>query len=122
MQSSYLRSLILCLPLLNGCSEAGQFANIHPSPTPTVSALRQAQAPSAEKATTALIKPGQSVGLVKLGDSHERALELFGKTEEDYNFENNKSACARSEMHWADVELDSNGLFLYLKNNRIYQI
>ena len=122
MQSSYLTILALCLPMLNGCGEGGRFTNVHSSPTPTASTLHHVQWPSAEKAASALIKPGQSVGLLRLGDSHEHAVELLGKTEEDYNFENNKSACARSEMHWADVELDSNGVFLYLKDSRIYQI
>src|SRR5437667_3546074 len=116
-----VKSLALCLLFLNSCSprRPHQIANFQSTPT---NSAEQRVGPSSqtEKSPTPVIRAGQSVGLLKLGDSHQRALDLLGKTEEDYNFEAGEGSCPRSEMHWYDLERDRNGVFVYLKNGRIY--
>jgi hypothetical protein len=71
-----------------------------------------------------VIIPGRSVGPLQLGDTRERALELFGEPTEEYAYdENSLGRCKLTEMHWNDlIYNDRWGIFIYLRNNRIYQI
>lgn len=48
-------------------------------------------------------------------------IELLGKKDEDEEY-TYKEPCARTEIHWLDLDTDSNGLFIYLKEGRIFQI
>ncbi|HZS03733.1 MAG TPA: hypothetical protein VFD58_02580 [Blastocatellia bacterium] len=68
-----------------------------------------------------LIKAGQSVGKLRLGDTRERVLQLFPKkkSDEEYNY---GPPCPRSEIHWLDFAREANGLFVYLKDGRVFQI
>lgn len=70
-----------------------------------------------------LIIAGESVGLLRLGDSRERMLELFPK-KPNYDFAHNyeDGYCGQSDYHWLTPDFKSNGLFFYLKQERIYQI
>jgi hypothetical protein len=92
------------------------------SPTPSASA----RDPASTDAT--LIIPGQSVGLLRLGDTRERTFELFPKKanyDEEYTY---GEPCPRTEIHWLDIdpgkenETVSNGVFVYLKQGRVVQI
>jgi hypothetical protein len=99
-----------------------------PVPAAAASVPQAATPPKAEPGRaakdwgTGVIEPGRGVGPLKLGDTHARALELFGPTEEDYNFEGASGPCDHSEMHWYDAGTDSNGLFVYLRGGRVYEI
>ncbi len=86
-------------------------------PTPAM-----ATTPEAASRDTTLIKPGQNVGLLRLGDTRERTLELFPlkpHIDEEYSYDD---SCPVTEIHWLDQKLDANGVFIYLKNGRVFQI
>lgn len=88
-----------------------------------------AQAPEAEQRNGSLSTPegnlttgiqsGQSVGPLRLGDSREKALQIFGKPVDDYSYGTSNGSCRDAEMHWPDGETDSDGLFVYLRKGRI---
>jgi len=67
-----------------------------------------------------LIEPGVSVGALKLGDSRERAQELFPKKYEDQEWENH---CGTT-FNWVDTENKVRGgnLFIRFKKGKIFQI
>jgi hypothetical protein len=67
----------------------------------------------------ALIVPGQKVGSLQLGNTGDQSLKLLGPKKEEYNYDN---PCKYSEMHWYDMELDTNGIFVYLKDGKIFQL
>ncbi|GEM_PF-5499903 len=93
---------------------AKQFETIKQSP-------KQLPLPSNPK----LIVAGESVGLLKLGDTRERMLELFPKKQNDnseHNYDKNCCECEYSDYHWLPPDFKSNGLFFYLKQEQIYQI
>jgi hypothetical protein len=72
-----------------------------------------------------LIVAGESVGMLRLGESRERMLELFPKKPNydlEYNYDKNCCGCDYSSYHWLPPDFKSNGLFFYLKQGRIYQI
>jgi hypothetical protein len=72
-----------------------------------------------------LIVPGESVALLRVGDSRERMLELFPKKPNidlEYNYDQKCCGCDFSDYHWLPPDFKSNGLFFYLKQGRIYQI
>jgi len=48
-------------------------------------------------------------------------VELLGKKAEDEEYSYGEP-CPREEMHWLDLQMESNGLFIYLINGRIFQI
>ncbi len=91
--------IILFALLLHGCTTIGSrtSARHQPSPSP--------MSPSESTSTdAALIKPGRSVGPLRIGDSRERALELFGKPIAGYDYDYGVSSSAPHEV------IDSNPL------------
>lgn len=72
------------------------------------------------KFTTTTIEPGLSVGPLKLGDSRERALEVFPKKPEDQEWDD---PCG-STIDWVDTS-NPNGrgdIFVRLKKGKVFQI
>ncbi len=71
-----------------------------------------------------LIVPGESVGLLRLGDSRERMLELFPmKPNYDFEFNYGKNPCGweHSDYRWLSPDYESN-VFFDFKQGRIHQI
>jgi len=68
----------------------------------------------------ATIEPGSRVGPLKLGDSRDRALELFPKKAEDQEWEN---SCGTT-LDWVDAENPTGhgDLFIRLKKGKVFQI
>jgi hypothetical protein len=68
----------------------------------------------------ATIEPGLSIGPLKLGDTRERALELFPKKNEDQEWQN---SCGTT-LDWVDAEnrTGHGDLFIRLKKGKIFQI
>jgi hypothetical protein len=66
------------------------------------------------------IEPGLSIGPLKLGDTRERALELFPKKNEDQEWQN---SCGTT-LDWVDAEnrTGHGDLFIRLKKGKIFQI
>ncbi len=71
--------------------------------------------------TSELIKPGLSVGVLQLGGTRKRVIGLLGKKPEDEEYSYGEP-CPREEIHWLDLQMNSNGLFVYLNNGQIFQI
>ena len=67
-----------------------------------------------------LIEPGQRVGPLKLGESRDRALELFPKKAEDQEWDD---ACGTT-IDWIDTNnLNGRGeLWIRIKKEKIFQI
>ncbi len=69
---------------------------------------------------------GKNVGLLKLGDTREQVLELFPKKsgDEEYTYDKNCCGCSFtfSEIHWLPPKFENNGLFIYLREGRVFQI
>jgi hypothetical protein len=67
-----------------------------------------------------MIEPGLSIGPLKLGDTRERALELFPKKAEDLEWEN---SCGTT-LDWVDAEnrTGRGDLFIRIKKGKIFQI
>jgi glycosyltransferase involved in cell wall biosynthesis len=110
--------LILILPtffLISLPSHASSPA--HPLPR-GLSAVQLSEAGSSF--TKTIIDPGLAVGPLKLGDSRDRALELFPKKAEDQEW---NDPCG-STIDWVDAS-NPNGrgdLFIRLKKGRVFQI
>jgi hypothetical protein len=110
--------LILMLPtffLISLLSHAS--SPVHPSPR-GLSALQISEA--GPSFTQTIIDPGLAVGPLKLGDSRERALELFPKKAEDQEW---NDPCG-STIDWVDTS-NPNGrgdLFIRLKKGKVFQI
>jgi hypothetical protein len=107
--------LIVCPLLLGNCSNKAQR---------TVSLVNSAlQTPVTD---TARINPGVGVGALRLGDTRERALELFPKKpnyDAEYNYDQRFGPCAFTEIHWLDsAHLGRWGAFIYIKEEHIFQI
>jgi hypothetical protein len=68
--------------------------------------------------------PGTSVGLLQLGDTRARVLELFPKKAEEHTYDKNCCGCSFdfSEIHWVPPDFKNNGLFIYLRQGRVFQI
>ena len=90
-----------------------------PSATPPVA---RAAAPAQDATTSGqvVIEPGLSVGPLKLGDSRERALELFPKKDEDQEWENR---CGTT-LDWVDSTNPTGrgDVFIRLKKGKVFQI
>ena len=90
-------------------------------PTATPPAARAATPP--QDTTTSgqvAIEPGLSVGPLKLGDSRERALELFPKKDEDQEWENR---CGTT-LDWVDSTNPTGrgDVLIRLKKGKVFQI
>jgi len=81
------------------------------------SAAAQADAPHF---TTTTIEPGQSLGPLKLGESQDRALELFPKKAEDQEWDD---PCGHT-IDWVDSSnpMGRGDVFIRLKKGKIFQI
>jgi len=77
-------------------------------------------APSAPAILDTMIEPGLSVGPLKLGDSRDRALELFPRKDEDQEW---KDACGTT-LDWVDAtnRTGKGELDIRLKKGKIFQI
>jgi len=80
----------------------------------------QAQADPAPRFSNTVIEAGASVGPLKLGDSSERALELFPRKAEDQSW---NDPCG-STLDWVDASnpVGRGDVFIRLKKGRIFQI
>jgi hypothetical protein len=70
--------------------------------------------------TNTIIEPGQGLGPIKLGDTRDRALELFPKKDEDQQWDD---PCG-STIDWVDTT-NPNGrgdVFIRLKKGKVFQI
>ncbi len=69
-----------------------------------------------------VIHSGRSVNGLRLGDARGQVLEIFshgGKIEKEYTY---PECGSRTEIHWLDVALDADGVFVYLRENQVFQI
>jgi hypothetical protein len=82
--------------------------------------LAALQASSAPHFTNTLIDAGAGVGPLRLGDSRERALELFPKKAEDQEWED---PCGTT-LDWVDTTnpMGRGDVFIRLKKGKIFQI
>jgi len=114
------RALTLILPtiLLLGLPSRATLPGIH-SATPTAAAPAQ-ESDTISLSSQMLIEPGLSVGPLKLGDTRERALELFPKKDEDQEWENH---CGTT-LDWVDStnRTGRGDVFIRLKKGKIFQI
>lgn len=79
-----------------------------------------------------MIVPGQSAGHLKLGDNRDRAIELFGRvdTEYDYDFPTELNCSTRKELRFWELKDRSSpfhfdygsGAWVYLRDDKIGQI
>jgi hypothetical protein len=97
----------------------------HPTPSVTRAAQPVAAITPQDSDTRPLsgevtIEPGLSIGPLKLGDTRERALELFPKKNEDLEWQN---SCGTT-LDWVDAEnrTGHGDLFIRLKKGKIFQI
>jgi len=126
-QSSFVSFAFVVAANLFGCAvqpqnveNTVQFDVAKPSETVEKSP-QQISLPNNPKLTVA----GKNAGLIKLGDTRERMLELFPKkpnVDFEYNYDKNCCECEYSDYHWLPPDYKTNGLFFYLKQERIYQI
>ncbi len=79
------------------------------------------------------IVAGQSVGFLSLGDNRQRAIELFGRPDTEYDYDNEtKLDCSRNTKElrfWELYDKSSpffsgrgNGAWVYLRDDKIFQI
>jgi hypothetical protein len=109
-------AFLACLVLLaSAATHLGSTASL----SAALSGLTQ-DAPPAPAILNTMIEPGLSVGPLKLGDSRDRALELFPKKDEDQEW---KDACGTT-FDWVDAtNRDGKGdLDIRLKKDKIFQI
>jgi hypothetical protein len=84
-------------------------------------AVIAAQGPDANSLSTQVtIEPGSRIGPIKLGDTRDRALELFTKKDEDQEWEN---SCGTT-LDWVDAtnRTGRGDLFIRLKKGKVFQI
>jgi len=91
----------------------------HPAPTGS-SAQSSDSSDHVAIVPDAMIEPGVSVGPLKIGDSRERALELFPKKVEDQQWDD---SCGTT-LDWVDSanRLGRGELAIRLKNEKVFQI
>lgn len=105
MSQSHWSFAVAALLLTNSCSR--RVAETPPTARPAVQET--------------LIKAGEGIGPLRLGDTRERTLAIFPRknTDAEYDF----SHCGpRKEIHWFDLELKRSGVFVYLRDGRVFQI
>jgi hypothetical protein len=128
-QQQHLTLAAICVLTFIGCIARSHSVAPRPVQSPTTSPSIEPSLPAHRGLQDVIpgsttIVPGRSVGPLRLGDIRERALELFGTPDEEYTFdENSLGPCKYTEVHWNDPKHDDRwGIFVYSKNNRIYQI
>jgi len=67
------------------------------------------------------IVPGKSVGALRISDTYDRVIEIVGRKKEDEEY-HYTDPCMYTEIHSLDLEKHANGLFIYLKEGRVFQI
>jgi hypothetical protein len=87
---------------------------------PATAASARADEGDSVSLSEALIDPGSSVGLLKIGDSRERALEVFPKKDEDQEWDD---ACGTT-LDWVDASNPQGrgDVWIRLKKGRVIQI
>lgn len=96
-------------------------ASSTPGPLPAAQPATTSQEPAASFSGQVMIEPGLSVGPVKLGDTRDRALELFPKKDEDQEWTN---SCGTT-LDWVDATNPTGrgDLFIRLnKKGKVFQI
>lgn len=89
--------------------------------------------PIRQETKSNVIVAGQSVGHLFIGDSRERAIELFGRVDTEYNYNiETKLDCCRNTNELRFWELNDksspfhfnygNGAWVYLRDDKIFQI
>ena len=109
-------TLILILPtLLIATAASPSSFRQHPSARAVI-----AQADSASHFLVTLIDPGLAVGPLKLGDTRDRALELFPKKDEDQEWNDD---CGTT-LDWVDTSnpMGRGDVYIRLKKGKIFQI
>ena len=88
--------------------------------TPAAHAKPPAAQSEAPHFTTTTIEPGQSLGPLRLGETRDRALELFPKKAEDQEWDD---PCG-STIDWVDTTnpMGRGDVFIRLKKGKIFQI
>ena len=112
-----LKYVALYVLVLSGCTVSNQRSSARQGP-PSLSEPTTSADPQVKSGAT-LIKPGRSVGMLRLGGTREEVLKLLGEKHEEYNYD---YPCKYTEMHWYDVARDRNGVFIYLKDGFVFQI
>ena len=113
-------TLILPTLLLLAISTSGSLPTV-PSAESASNMQEQGTSPSISLSGDTTIEPGLSVGPLKLGDTRQRALELFPKKDEDQEW---TDACG-STLDWVDSSnrTGRGDLFIRLnKKGKIFQI
>lgn len=82
------------------------------SRTPTPSKFRQGKL---HPLPTGLITAGKSVGPLSLGASYEEALSALGETLDEFDID-------ATEMHWMELESHDNGIFAYVRDDKVFEI
>ena len=83
------------------------------------------QEPDAPSMSPVLIEPGARIGPLKLGDTRDRALELFPKKTEDQEWEDKCGGSGSATIDWVDStnRTGRGDLFIRLnKKGKIFQI
>lgn len=77
-----------------------------------------------KKSTDNYITPGRGTEDIQLGMSREDILQVLGKPNEAYSYDSDSipGRCEYSDMHWLEERFEGNGIFAYLKNEKIYEI
>lgn len=121
--------IVLCMLTFVGCTAKSQHTILSPRNVSStnkpndLSPLAQRGLHGAIPGSTTIV-PGKSVGPLTLGGTREAALALFDKPNEEYIFdENSLGPCRYTELHWNDLDHEDRwGIFIYAKDNQIYQI
>jgi hypothetical protein len=91
---------------------------------PMVAIISQdTEAPALSSQT--LIEPGARVGALKLGDSRDRALELFPKKSEDQEWDDKCGGSGGTMLDWVDAQNPTGHGDLYIRLNKkgkVFQI
>jgi hypothetical protein len=69
-----------------------------------------------------LIKPGESVGPLRLGASRDEIvgiLVLKPNVDQEYSY---GEPCPHTAIHWLDLEFEAYGLSVFFKNGKVFQI
>ena len=82
------------------------------SPTATPAKFRQGKS---HPLPAGIIVPGKSVGPLSLGASYEQALSALGETLDEFDID-------VTEMHWMESGGHDNGVFAYVRDNRVFEI
>jgi hypothetical protein len=90
----------------------------------TITAVTSQDEPPAVSTQT-LIEPGARIGALKLGDTRDRALELFPKKSEDQEWASNCGGSGGTTLDWVDSQNPTGHGDLYIRLNKkgkIFQI